>query len=116
MMGKLQNVEPKLFYHSIRLESRIPQGHPLRKIKQLVDFSFIRARVEHLYGKNGNISVDPAVILKLIFLLFYEKVKSERALIEHLPLRPAILYRWCNYGPFEAAGSDTRGHEEAFQH
>ena len=96
IMGNLQNVEPKLFYHSIRLESRIPQGHPLRKIKQLVDFSFIRARVEHLYGKNGNISVDPAVILKLIFLLFYEKVKSERALIEHLPLRLDWLW-FCGY-------------------
>ena len=96
MMGKLQNAEPKLFYHGIRLESRIPQGHPLRKIKQLIDFSFLRARVEHLYGKNGNISVDPAVILKLIFLLFYENVKSERALMEHLPLRLDWLW-FCGY-------------------
>ena len=96
MMGKLQNVEPKLFYHSIQLGSRIPQGYPLRKIKQLVDFSFIRTRVEHLYGKNGNISVDPAVILKLIFLLFYENVKSERALMEHLPLRLDWLW-FCGY-------------------
>jgi transposase len=96
MMGKPQYVEPKLFYHSIRLESRIPQGHPIRKIKQLIDFSFIRSRVEHLYGKNGNISVDPAVILKLIFLLFYENVKSERALMEHLPLRLDWLW-FCGY-------------------
>jgi len=96
MMGKPQNAEPKLFYHSIRLESRIPHEHPLRKIKQLVDFSFIRSRVEHLYGKNGNISVDPAVILKLIFLLFYENVKSERALMEHLPLRLDWLW-FCGY-------------------
>jgi len=96
MMGKPQNTEPKLFYHSIRLESRIGQGHPLRKIKQLINFGFIRSRVEHLYGKNGNISVDPAVILKLMFLLFYENVKSERTLMEQLPLRLDWLW-FCGY-------------------
>jgi len=96
MMGKPQTAEPKLFYHSIRLESRIPHGHPLRIIKQLIDFSFARSHVEHLYGKNGNISVDPAVILKLMFLLFYENVKSERALMEYLPLRLDWLW-FCGY-------------------
>jgi len=61
--------------------------HPLRKIKQRVDFSFVRAEVEHLYGRNGNESVDPAVILKMLFLLFYEEVASERELMRIIPER-----------------------------
>jgi transposase len=96
MMGKSQNLEPKLFYHTISLEARMPQEHPLRKIKQLVDFNFIRSRVSELYGKNGNSSVDPAVILKLMFLLFYENIKSERVLMEKLPLRLDWLW-FCGY-------------------
>jgi len=85
MMGKSQQIEPKLFYHNISLDSRIPQDHPLRRVKQIVDFTFVRSRVAELYGKRGNISVDPVVILKLIFLLFLEKVKSERQLMAQLP-------------------------------
>lgn len=79
MMGKPNQLEPKLFYHGISLDSRMPKGHPLRKIEQLVEFNFVRSKVHDLYGTRGNESVDPAVILKLMFLLFYENIKSERA-------------------------------------
>ena len=77
MMGKPNQLEPKLFYHGVSLERRMPDDDPLRKIKQLVDFDFIRSQVADSYGTNGNQSVDPAVILKLMFLLFYENVKSD---------------------------------------
>ena len=79
MMGKPNQLTPKLYYHNISLESRMPEDHPLRRIRQLVDFSFIRSKVADLYGTRGNESVDPVVILKLMFLLFYENIKSERA-------------------------------------
>ena len=62
MMGKSNQLEPKLFYHGIR----------------------------------GNESVDPAVILKLMFLLFYENIKSERALMRQLSLRMDRLW-FCGY-------------------
>jgi len=96
MMGKANQLEPKLFYHGVSLDRRIPQDHPLRKIKQLVDFNFIRLKVVDLYGRRGNESVDPAVILKLMFLLFYENIKSERALMSQLPLRLDWLW-FCGY-------------------
>jgi len=96
MMGKPNQLEPKLFYHGVSLERRMPNDDPLRKIKQLVDFDFIRSQVADSYGTNGNQSVDPAVILKLMFLLFYENVKSERALMRKLPLRLDWLW-FCDY-------------------
>jgi len=96
MMGKPNQLEPKLFYHGVSLERRMPNDDPLRKIKQLVDFDFIRSQVADSYGINGNQSVDPAVILKLMFLLFYENVKSERALMRKLPLRMDWLW-FCDY-------------------
>ncbi len=96
MLGKPKKTEPKLFYHGVSLERRMPNDDPLRKIKQLVDFDFIRSQVADSYGTNGNQSVDPAVILKLMFLLFYENVKSERALMRKLPLRMDWLW-FCDY-------------------
>ncbi|MBN2455813.1 MAG: transposase, partial [Sedimentisphaerales bacterium] len=72
------------------------QDHPLRKIEQLVDFNFIRSKVANRYGRRGNESVDPAVILKLMFLLFYENIKSERALMSQLQLRLDWLWL-CGY-------------------
>ncbi len=74
----------------------MPKDDPLHKIKQLVDFNFIRSQVADMYGNNGISSIDPAVILKLIFLLFYENVKSERALMRKLPLRMDWLW-FCDY-------------------
>ena len=96
MMGKPKKSQPKLFYHGVSLERRIPKEHPLRSIKQLVDFDFVRSQVGQSYGKNGNESVDPAVVLKLMFLLFYENIKSERALMRQLPLRLDWLW-FCGY-------------------
>lgn len=96
MMGKQKQVEPKLFYHGVSLERRISWDHPLRKIDKLVDFTFIRSQVADLYGICGNTSVDPAVILKLMFLAFYEDVKSERTLMSQLPCRLDWLW-FCGY-------------------
>jgi transposase len=96
MMSKPKRSEPKLFYHGISLDSRVPQDHPLRRIQQRVNFAFVRPQVEHLYGRNGQVSVDPTVLLKLMFLMFYENIKSERALMAQLPLRLDWLW-FCSY-------------------
>ena len=48
--------------------------------------------MESTYGHNGNVSVDPAVILKMMFLLFFDNVRSERQLMEILPER--LDYLW----------------------
>ena len=54
MLGKPNQLQPKLFYNSFSLEQRVHEDHPLRKIKNLIDFSFIRSEVKDLYGYNGN--------------------------------------------------------------
>ena len=87
MMGRPKSFEPKLFYTQVNLADRIGPDHPLRRIKQLVDFGFVRGRVRALYGYNGHESLDPALTLKLMFLGFYDNVRSERELLRVLPLR-----------------------------
>lgn len=87
MMGKQPPPQEKLFYYNINLEERIRSDHALRKVKALVDFDFVSEKVEQLYGINGNVSVPPPVILKLMFLLFYYDVASERELMATVPER-----------------------------
>jgi len=96
MMGPRQRCDGKLFYTQFNLDQRIRVDHPLRKVLAAVDFDFVRPLVKPLYGRRGHPSVDPVVLLKLMFLLFYENVSSERALMERLPERLDWLW-FCGY-------------------
>lgn len=86
MMDHQKPPQPSLFY-KFNLEQRVPADHPLRAIAKTIDFEFVYAEVEDLYGDTGKPSVPPPVILKLMFLLAYENVPSERGLMATLPMR-----------------------------
>ena len=86
-MGPRKQGGGKLFYYGVKLGKRIPDDHLLRRIEELVDFGFVRKRVAESYGRNGHVSEDPIVIVKMMFLLFFEDVKSERELMPTLPMR-----------------------------
>jgi IS5 family transposase len=96
MMGPRQQRDGKLFYTGFNLDTRLRPDHPLRAIRQTIDFSFVRPLVKERYGRRGHPSIDPIVLLKLMFLLFYEQVPSERALMAQLPERLDWLW-FCGY-------------------
>jgi len=87
MMGVQQPPQSNLFYIGINIDKRVRANHPLRKINELIDFSFAYDEVKDLYGNNGNESVPPPVILKLMLLLVFYNVRSERELLDTLPER-----------------------------
>ncbi|MHA3770694.1 IS1182 family transposase [Verrucomicrobiota bacterium sgz303538] len=91
MMGR-QRSQQDLFSYRINLDHRVRQDHPLRKVRELVDFSFVREEVAHLYGHNGHESVDPEVLLKMMFLLFFDNLPSERELVKVIAER--LDYLW----------------------
>jgi len=91
MMGIHQS-QKELFAYHINLDHRVRPDHPLRVIREQIDFTFVRAAVAKQYGHNGNESVDPAIILKLMFLLFFDNVASERELMQIVPER--LDYLW----------------------
>ena len=82
-----QTPQGNLFYYGINIDKRIRPNHPLRRVKQLIDFDFSYQEVKDLYGANGNVSVPPAVILKLMLLLVLYNVRSERELMATVPER-----------------------------
>ena len=91
MMGTNQP-QKDLFSYQIDLDKRVRSDHPLRQIAGTVDFTFVRAAVAGSYGYNGNVSVDPTVVMKMMFLLFYDDVASERELMRIIPER--LDYLW----------------------
>src|SRR5437764_8144814 len=91
MMGTHQPQE-ELFSYQVNLDKRVRADHPLRQVATAVDFTFVRAEVASRYGRNGNESVDPAILMKMMFLLFYDNVASERELVNIIPER--LDYLW----------------------
>jgi len=87
MMGRQQRVQKKLFYTKLDLDQRIRKEHILRKVKNYIDFDFIYNEVKDKYGINGNVSVPPPVILKMMLLLIFYNVRSERELVLTIPER-----------------------------
>ena len=80
MMGEKEQQSP-LWNYRVNLDKRVRRDHPLRRINEVLDLSFVRAQVAHTYGWRGNKSVPPEVILRMMLLLFLEDIKSERELM-----------------------------------
>lgn len=87
MMGREPQKQPNLFYTSFNLDQRVSPNHPLRAINKIIDFDFIYDEVRDAYGHNGNVSVPPPVILKMMLLLVMYNVRSERELMDTIPVR-----------------------------
>ena len=93
MMGTLsEQRQPEFFSYRIDLERRVRADHPLRQIKAALDLSFVIPLVKDRYGRCGHTSLDPRVIVKLMFLLFYYNIPSERELMAQLPERLDMLW------------------------
>ena len=91
MMG-LNEAQKELFSYSVDLDKRVRAENPLRHIRDTIDFTFVREEVTGFYGYSGNESVDPAVIMKMMFLLFFDNVASERELMKIIAER--LDYMW----------------------
>jgi transposase len=91
MMGERESQTP-LWNYRVNLDKRVRRDHPLRRINEVLDLRFVGAQVAHTYGRRGNKSVPPEVILRMMLLLFLEDIKSERELMRIIPER--LDYLW----------------------
>jgi transposase len=81
MMGRQSSFQHKLFVVGFNLEKRIRKNHILKKIVEKINVHFIYKEVKEVkdsYGDNGNVSVPPPVILKMMLFLTLYNVRSER--------------------------------------
>jgi transposase len=75
-------------------EERIPERHPIRRIKELADQSLraMEPTFEAMYAKTGRPSVPPERLLKSQLLIALYSVRSDRQFCEQLEYN--LLFRW----------------------
>ena len=75
-------------------EKRVPQDHPLRPIRQMVDviLADLSPHFAKLYSDVGRPSIPPEKILRALLLQVLYSIRSERLLMEELDYN--LLFRW----------------------
>ena len=92
MRGQGQPQQVLFSYRS--MDERIPEDHPLRAIRALVDDVLARLGPEFdaLYAASGRPSIPPEHLLRALLLQILYSIRSERQLMEQLNYN--LLYRW----------------------
>lgn len=77
-----------------RLDEFVPEQHPLRGIRAIINAALIRldAKFDQMYAPTGRDSIAPEKLLRALVLQALYSIRSERALCEHLGYN--MLYRW----------------------
>ena len=88
-------------------DARVPQNHPLRKIRALVRdvLGEMSRSFSGLYAKEGRPSIPPEQLLSALLLQVFYGIRSERQLMEQLDYN--LLYRWF-VGCRRTTGAGTR--------
>jgi transposase len=86
--------QPAAMFSYVSAEERIPQDHPLRAIRALVDdvLRDMSPEFDRLYSAVGRPSIPPERLLRAQLLQIFYTIRSERLLMEQLHYN--LLYRW----------------------
>jgi transposase len=96
MLGPRQVMQEELFYE-FSLENHVPEGHLLRRIDALMDFSDVRVHLAPFYSAIGRPSIDPELMIRMLVVGYCFGIRSERRLCEEVHLN--LAYRWfCRLG------------------
>ncbi|MDF9412602.1 transposase, partial [Brevibacillus laterosporus] len=92
-MLKRQDSEARYQLSVVSLDELVPSDHLVRKIEKAIDFTFIYDLVKDKYSQdNGRPSVDPVVLIKIVFIQYLFGIKSMRQTIKELETN--VAYRW----------------------
>jgi transposase len=86
--------QPDAMFSYVSPEQRVPQDHPLRAIRALVDevLREMSREFDGLYAAVGRPSVPPERLLRAQLLQIFYSIRSERLLMEQLDYN--LLFRW----------------------
>ena len=77
MMGRRNLGQGQLFYE-FRLDEAIPEDHLVRKIRALLDLSWVYAELSHCYSEIGRPSIDPVLMIRMLIIGYVFAIRSER--------------------------------------
>ena len=92
---------------SLSTEDLIPAGHPIRRIRVVVDevLAGMDGSFDAMYSDSGRPSVPPEMLLKATVLMAMYSMRSERAFCERLNYD--MLFKWFLDLPIDAASFDA---------
>lgn len=110
MRGR-ERLQGAVFY-AINVETLIPEEHPLRPIKAMVDRDLLDLHREFskAYSRAGRPSIPPETLLKAMLLQALYSLRSERQLVERI--RTDLLFRWF----LDLSPEDEAFHHTVFSH
>jgi transposase len=78
----------------VSLEARVPQRHPVRKMRKLVDSALanLDELFDEIYAREGRPSIPPERLIRASLLQVLYSIRSERQLMEQLDYN--LLFRW----------------------
>ncbi len=76
----------------VAIASSVPHDHFYRHLERTLDLAFVRDLAADCYASGGRPSIDPEVFFKLHLVLFFERLRSERKLIEIASLN--LAHHW----------------------
>ena len=75
------------------MDDMVPKDHMLRKIDKAINWNFIYDLVQDRYcHDNGRPSLDPVILIKLVFIQYLYGIKSMRQTIKEIEVN--VAYRW----------------------
>lgn len=90
MMGR--QVEVAQLFYEFSLERHVPLDHRLRRIDRALDLSWLRAELAPFYSCTGRPSIDPELMIRMLFVGYCYGIRSERRLCDEVHLN--LGYRW----------------------
>ncbi|MGH8337770.1 MAG: IS5 family transposase [Gammaproteobacteria bacterium] len=89
-----EDLQQNALFSYLSLEQRVPQDHPLRKLRPLVDtvLAKLSRRFTAMYSQLGRPSIPPEKLLRALLLQVLYTIRSERLLMEQLDYN--LLFRW----------------------
>jgi len=99
-MGRRDQGQGQLFYE-FRLDDAVPDDHLVRKIKVLLDLSWVYRELAPYYSEIGRPSIDPELMIRMLIIGYVFAIRSERQICREVQVN--LAYRWfCNLGLEEA--------------
>jgi transposase len=96
MMGRRGRDQGQLFYE-FRLDEVVPDDHLVRKIRSMLDLSWVYAELSPYYSEIGRPSIDPVLMIQMLILGYVFAIRSERQICREVQVN--LAYRWfCDLG------------------
>ena len=87
-----QSIEGRNQFAMLTIDDLVPKDHLVRKIDAAIQFDFIYPIVESTYSTHGRPSIDPVVLIKLVFIQYLFGIRSMRQTIKDVETN--VAYRW----------------------